>query len=124
MRLTKPSPIHLTLMFSESLPKRRRHAGDRQVATKDEREVSGSSGQNVRHLLARSKKRWHYRIADLSVLNDADASSCLLHVAIERGEDLFIFRRLLRPNRRIELNRALSDRRYPRTFRSSEIGVG
>jgi hypothetical protein len=43
-------------------------------------------------------------LEDLSVLSGADPNSCLLHVAIERGEDLFVFRRLLRPNRRLDLN--------------------
>jgi hypothetical protein len=43
-------------------------------------------------------------LEDLSVLNVADPNSCLLHVTIERGDDLLIFRRLLQPNRRLDLN--------------------
>lgn len=43
-------------------------------------------------------------LEDLSLLDAAQADSCLLHVAVKRGDDLLVLRRLLRPNRQVNLD--------------------
>jgi len=42
-------------------------------------------------------------LEDLSVFDSADAGACLVHLVVRQGDDLVVFRRFVRPNRRIDL---------------------
>ena len=43
-------------------------------------------------------------LEDLSVPGSTDSHACLLHVATQRGDDLLVYRRLLRSEHRVDLN--------------------
>jgi len=62
------------------------------------------SGTRLFSIISQISPNGAGNLEDLSVSGSTDSHACLLHVATQRGDDLLVYRRLLRSEHRVDLN--------------------